>query len=83
MYEAAGPEGRRNEKQKRELNTIDNLDKLVEKAVKNRVKQCNKKAKFEKKKRDEINAFENNMNLSSDSDDKANANMSDTSSDSD
>jgi hypothetical protein len=40
MYEAAGPDGCRNKKQ----NTIDNLDKLVEKAVKNSVKQCNKKA---------------------------------------
>jgi hypothetical protein len=53
MYEAAGPEGCRNQKQKRELNTIDNLDKLVANAVKSRVKQCNKKAKFEKKKRDD------------------------------
>ena len=75
MYKAAGPEGRRNKKQKRELNTIDNLDKLVAKAVKIRVKQCNKKAKFEKKKRNEINAFEN-LDLSSNSDAKLSASMS-------
>lgn len=57
MYEAAGPEGRRKIKE-HELNAMDNLDKIVEKAVAERFKQAHKKIKFDKKVRDEIHAFE-------------------------
>ena len=57
MYEAAGPEGRRKIKEQ-ELNAIDKLDKMVEKAVAERFKQAHKKVKFDKKVRDEIHAFE-------------------------
>ena len=42
-----------------ELNAIDKLDKMVEKAVAERFKQAHsKKVKFDKKVRDEIHAFE-------------------------
>jgi len=58
MYEAAGPDGRRKFKEQLELNTMDQLDKMVEKAVAERFKQANKKVKFDKKARDEIHAFE-------------------------
>jgi hypothetical protein len=57
MYEAAGPEGRHKIKEQ-ELNAIDTLDKMVEKAVAERLKQAHKKVKFDKKVCDEIHAFE-------------------------
>jgi methyl coenzyme M reductase subunit C-like uncharacterized protein (methanogenesis marker protein 7) len=56
MNEAAGREGRRKIKEQ-ELNAIDKLDKMVEKAVSERFKQAHKKVKFDKKVRDEIHAF--------------------------
>jgi hypothetical protein len=37
---------------------MDKLDKMVEKAVAERFKKAQKKAKFDKKVRDEIHAFE-------------------------
>jgi hypothetical protein len=57
MYEAAGPEGRCKIKEQ-ELNAIEKLDKMVEKAVAERFKQAHKKVKFDKKVRDKIHAFE-------------------------
>jgi hypothetical protein len=49
---------RRDRKGAQELNAIDKLDKMVEKAVAERFKQAHKKVKFDKKVRDEIHAFE-------------------------
>ena len=69
MYEAAGPEGRRKFKDQ-ELNAMDNLDKMVEKAVAERFKQAHKKIKFDKKPRDEIHAFEQLDILDSDDSNK-------------
>lgn len=58
MYEAAGPEGRRKVKEQLEINNMDQLDKMVERAVAERFKEAHKKVKFDKKARKEIHAFE-------------------------
>jgi hypothetical protein len=57
MRRQAGPKGRRKFKEQ-ELNSMDKLDKMVEKAVAERFKQAHKKVKFDKKARDEMHAFE-------------------------
>ena len=68
MWDAAGPEGRRNLKAKHEINALDDFDTKVAKAVKAELAKARKRVKFEKE-REDINAFEH-LTLSESDDDR-------------
>ena len=68
MWDAAGPEGRRNLKAKQEINALDDFDTKVAKAVKAELAKARKRTKFEKE-REDINAFEH-LTLSGSEDDQ-------------
>jgi len=70
MWDAAGPEGRRKLKAKNELNVMDDFDTKVAQAVKAEMAKARKRVKFEKKAKEDLNAFEH-LNLSESEDDRS------------